>query len=99
MTTKSVEARQLYFEIDGELKPMQIGATINLEDCAEIVSDVDGTSNNPEYFKGVEITFKISKKECKRLKKVLQSVMPKYFTNNWRKMHHLPIIRRRGKKK
>lgn len=99
MPTKNIEARQLYFEIDGELKPIQIGGAITLEDCAEIVSDVDSTLRNPEYFKGGEITFKMSKKECKRLKRVLQSVCPIYFTNNWRKMHHLPLIRRRGKRK
>lgn len=99
MPTGEAENGKIYFEIDGELKPMQIGGTITLEDCASIVSDVDCVLNNPEDFKGGEITFKMSRKESKRIKKVLQSVMPRYFTNNWRKMHHLPIIRRRGKRK
>lgn len=99
MPTGEVENGKIYFEIDGELKPMQIGGTITLEDCASIVSDVDCVLNNPEDFKGGEITFKMSRKESKRIKKVLQSVMPRYFTNNWRKMHHLPLIRRRGKRK
>ena len=96
MPPKNIEPGQLYYEIDGKLKPMEAG--VNIDECAEIVSDVGSALNNPEYFKGGEITFKISKKECKRLKKVLQSVMPKYFTNNWRKMHHLPLIRRREKR-
>lgn len=99
MPTGEVENGKIYFKIDGELKPMQIGGTITLEDCASIVSEVDCVLNNPEDFKGGEITFKMSRKESKRIKKVLQSVMPRYFTNNWRKMHHLPIIRRRGKRK
>lgn len=97
MPPKKSKAGQLYYEIDGELKPLEMGASI--EDCAEIVSGVDTALSNPEYFKGGEITFKMSRKESKRLKKVLQSVMPVYFTNNWRKMHHLPLIRRRGKRK
>lgn len=88
---------QLYYEIDGELKPLEIG--VNIAECAEIVSNVDSALSNPEYFKGGEITFKMPRKEYKRLKKVLQSVMPRYFTNNWRKMHHLPLIRRMGKRK
>lgn len=97
MPSKNVEAGQLYYEIDGELKLVEMG--VSLEDCAEIVSDVDSALNNPEYFKSGEITFKISRKESKRMKKVLQSVLPRYFTNNWRKMHHLPLIGRREKRK
>lgn len=97
MPTGNSETGQLYYEIDGELKPIEMG--VSLEDCAEIVSDVDSALRNPEYFKGGEITFKVPRKESKRLKKVLQSVIPRYFTNNWCKMHHLPLIRRRGKRK
>lgn len=99
MPPKEIESRKIYYEIDGELKPFEIGGVITLDDCEDIVSDVDSTLRNPEYFKGGEIIFKMSRKERKRLKKVFQSVMPKYFTNNWRKMHHLPIIRRREKRK
>lgn len=98
MPPKNFKAGQLYYEVDGELKPMQIGGTITLEDCTEIVSDVDKALSNPEYFKGVEITFKISRKESKRMKKILQSVRPRYFTNNWRKIHHLPTRRRENRK-
>lgn len=99
MPPKEIENGKIYYEIDGELKPLEIGGAITLEDCEDIVSDVDSALINPEYFKGGEMTFKMSRKESKRLKKALQSVMPGYFTNNWRKMHHLPLIRRRGKRK
>jgi len=99
MPTGEIENGKIYYEADGELKPMQMGGAITLEDCAEIVSDVDSALRNPEYFKGREITFKISRKESKRMKNVFQSIMPRYFTNNWRKMHHLPMVRRRGKRK
>lgn len=99
MPPKEIESRKIYYEIDGESKPMQIGGVITLEDCAEVVSDTESALINPEYFKGGEITFKMSRKESKRMKKVLQSVCSIYFTNNWRKMHHLPLIRRRGKRK
>lgn len=97
MPPKEIENGKIYYEIDGELKPLEMG--ISIEECAEIVSDVDSALSNPEYFKGGEITFKMSRKENKKLKKVLQSVMPRYFTNNWRKMHNLPLIRQRGKRK
>lgn len=96
MLPKNVETGQLYYEID-ELKPIEMG--VSLEDCTEIVSDVDSALSNLEYFKGGEITFKMSQKESKRMKKVLQGVCPRYFTNNWRKMHHLPLVRRREKRK
>lgn len=97
MPPKEIENGKIYYEIDGELKPLEMGASI--EECTEIVSDVDSALNNPEYFKGGEITFKMPRKEHKKFKKALQIVIPKYFTNNWRKMHHLPLIRRRGKRK
>lgn len=97
MPTGNSGTGQIYCEINGELKPLEMG--VSIDECAEIVSNVDSALSNPEYFKGGEITFKTPRKECKRLKKAFQSVMPRYFTNNWRKMHHLPMIRRRGKRK
>lgn len=97
MPTENNEMGKLYYETDGELKPIEMG--VSLEDCTETVDDIDNALSNPEYFKGGEITFKMSRKESKRLKKVIQSVMPRYFTNNWRKAHHLPLIRWRGKRK
>lgn len=99
MPPKDIESGKLYCEIEGKLNPIQIGGTITLEDFAQIVSDADSALSNPKYFKGGEITFKVPRKERKRMKKALQSVMLGYFTNNWRKMHHLPLIRRRGKRK
>lgn len=99
MPPKEIENGKIYYEIGEKLKPLEIGAAITLGDCEDIVSDVYSALNNPEYFKGGEIAFKMSRKESKRLKKVFQSVMPRYFTNNWRKMHHLPLIRRRRKRK
>lgn len=98
MPTKNETNGQLFYEVDGERKPLEIGE-LSLEDCSDIVCDVENTINNPEYFKGGEITFKISQKVYKQMKKVMQSVFPRYYTNNWRKMHYLPMIRRRGKKK
>lgn len=99
MPTGNRESGQLYYEIDGELKPIAVGGTITLDDCEEIVSDVDNALSNPEYFKGGEITFKMPRKEYKRLKKVLRGILPRYSTNNWRKIRHLPLIRWMGKRK
>lgn len=96
MPTGNENNSQIFFEIDGELKPSKIG--VSLEDCEDIVYDVENMINSAEYFKGGEIAFKISQKEYKRLRKVMQSVFPRCYTNNWRKMHYLPMIRRRGKR-
>lgn len=96
MPTNNAETRKLYYEIDGELRPLEMSG--NIEECTEIASDVGSALSNPEYFKGGEITLKMPRKEYKKMKKALQSVIPRYFTNNWRKTHHLPLIRRRGKR-
>lgn len=98
MPAKHHNPTQLFLKTEsGKYQPMETEES--LRDCAEIAFNVDGALRNPEYFKGGEITFKIPRKESKRMKKVLQSIMPRYFTNNWRKMHHLPLIRRRRKRK
>lgn len=97
MPTGNIETGRLYYdEINGNRKPVEM---IYPEDFTDIFPNLDNVINNPEHFKGGEITFKMSRKECKRMKKILQSVCPRYFTNNWRKIHHLPLIRRRGKRK
>lgn len=94
MPPKDYNQTQIFFKTEnGEYHPV----SASIEECAEMVSDVDSTWNNPEYFKGGEMTFEIPRKEYERLKKILQSVCPIYSTNNWRKMHHLPLIGRRGR--
>ena len=98
MPPKGHNQTRLFFKTEnGEYQPIEMG--VSLEDCAEIVSDVDSALSNPEYFKGGEITVKMPRKTYKKFKKLIQSNCPRYFTNNWRKMHHLPLIRRRGNKK
>lgn len=98
MPTGNETSGQLFYEVDGEMKPLEIGE-LSLEDCSDIVCDVENAISNPEYFKGGEITFKMSRKAYKKMRKALKSVIPRYFTNNWCKMHHLPLIRRRWKRK
>lgn len=95
MPIESEANRQFFFEIDGEMKQIETGVTI--EDCKQIVEDVENVLHNPEFFKGGEIEFKMSRKERKRCKKVMQLLIPRYFSNNWRKMHGLPIVRRKIK--
>lgn len=97
MPPKEIESRKIYYEIDGELKLFEMGASI--EECEDIVSDTDSELNNLKYFKGGEITFKMSRKGSKRIKELLQIIIPRHFTNNWRKIHHLPLIRKRGGKR
>lgn len=93
MPIKNEIGSQFFYEIDGQMKPLSIGMpSLETED---IVRDVDNTINNPEYLKGGEMKFKMSRKEYKRFKKYMRSVTPTYWTNNWRKMHCLTMIRRR----
>lgn len=93
MPTKTDENRQFFLEVDGELKTVEMGVTI--EECAEIVHNVENAINNPEFFKGGEVAFTMSYKQRKRYKRVLQSVLPRYYTNNWRKMHGLAMVGRK----
>lgn len=85
--------RQFFLEIDGELKPVEMGVTI--EDCTEIVQDVESAIHNLEFFKGGEIKFKMDKKTRKMCREVLQDGFLRIYTNNWRKMHGLTMVRRK----
>lgn len=93
MPTKGIEENKVYFMVDGELRPFtEIKGIENIGiDSEEKIE----TSEFPEY----EVTFKLSRKSLKQLKKIFLTARPKLFINNWRKMHHLPLIRRRGKRK
>lgn len=98
MPPKDHKPTQLFFKTEnGEYQSIETG--VSTEDCADIVSDVDSALSNPEYFKGGEITMKMSRKAHKKFKKLIRDNCPRYFTNNWRKIHHLLLIRRRGKRK
>ena len=66
MPIKDYKQTQLFLKTEnGEYHPV----SASIEECAEMVSDVDSAWNNPECFKGGEITFEIPWKECKRLKR------------------------------
>ena len=96
MPTKNKTSGQLFCETNGEIMPLEIGE-LSLRDWPDIVLCEESITNNPEYFNGGEITLKISQKEFRKWKKIMRNICPIYLTNNWRKMHGLPI-RRRSKK-
>lgn len=93
MPTKDYEQSKIFFKTeDGEWQPFtEIKGIENIgienEEKIEI-------AEFPEY----EATFTLSRKSSKKLKKLFIATRPKIFINNWRKIHHLPIIRRRGKR-
>lgn len=89
MHPKDGKESKIYFMVNGEMKP--VSECVSLDDCADIVDKVESVWSNPEYFKG-EITVKVSKKTCKQVKML---VCPRYYFNNWRKMHGLPLVRRK----
>lgn len=93
MPTKGIEENKVYFMVDGELQPFtEIKGIENIGiDSEERIE----TSEFPEY----EATFTLSRKSLKELKKLFLATRQKLFINNWRKMHHLPLIRRRRKRK
>lgn len=93
MPTGYSETGQLYFEIDGELQPFT--EIKGIENIGNFIDEQIEISEFPEY----EATFKLSRKSSKKLKKMFLATRPKLFTNNWRKIRHLPLIRRRGKRK
>lgn len=93
MPPKNIETGQLYFEINGELRPFTEAKGI--ENIGIESDEKIEISEFPEY----EATFTLSRKPSKKLKKLFIATRPKIFINNWRKMHHLPLIRRREKRK
>lgn len=93
MPTGYSETGQLYFEIDGELQPFT-----EIKEIQNIGIESDEKIENSE-FPEYEVTFKPSRKSLKELKKMFLTTRQKPFTNNWHKMHGLPLARRRGKKK
>ena len=93
MPTKGIEENKVYFMVDGELRPFT-----EIKEIQNIGIESDEkieTSEFPEH----EATFTLSRKLLKELKKLFFTTRPKLFINNWRKMHHLPLIRRREKRK
>ena len=94
MPTGNEANGQFFYEVGGERTPLEIGG-LSLEDCSDIICDVENEINNPEYFKGGEISFNMPRKTYKKFKKVIRNVFPRYFTNNWRKIHGFPMTRRR----
>lgn len=93
MPIKGREETNIYFMVDGELRPFT--EIKGIENVGNISDEKIEISEFPEY----EVTFKLSRKSSKKLKKLFLATRPKLFTNNWRKMHHLPLTRRRGKRK
>lgn len=94
MPPKDYEQSQIFFKMeDGELQPF--AEIKGIENIGNFSDEQIEISEFPEY----EATFKLSRKSSKKLKKMFLSTRPKLFTNNWRKMHHLPMVRRRGKRK
>lgn len=94
MPPKDYEKSKIFFKTeDGELQPFT-----EIKGIEDIGIENEEKIEIPE-FSEYEATFKLSRKTSKKLKKMFPATRPKLFTNNWRKIHHLPMIRRRGKRK
>lgn len=94
MPPKDYEQSKIFFKTeDGEMQPFT--EIKGIENIGNFSDEKIGISEFPEY----EATFKLSRKTSKKLKELFLTTRPKPFKNNWRKMHHLPMIRRREKRK
>lgn len=103
MIPDNPETVKFYLWIGGELTPIE--NRMNCVEFTETVCDIDGELNNQEQSNylfvesgTIEISFKTPKKEYRKIKRFIQSICPRNCTNNWRKMHGLPMIRRRKNK-
>lgn len=106
MPPKNVEMGQLYYEIRGKLQPIKM---VSMGECTEIISDVD-SALHPEYLKGSEMSFELTNEGKKQITEFIKPFLitfgemekllkRTFWCNNWRKMHHLPMIRQRGRRK
>lgn len=102
MPPKEYEPSQIFLKTEnGEYQP--IGNSVELtEEPEKIFSD-----NVSEFLKTAEISVSLAESASRELVKILnQKIMGDIWKefqnmscNNWRKMHHLPLIRRREKRK
>ena len=104
MPPKEIENGKIYCEINGELNT--IGNSVEFTAEPENISDDDCA----RYFKGMELSFELTDEGRKQLSEFMKPHLKEFedmekllkrtfWCNNWRKMHHLPLIRRRGKGK
>lgn len=101
MPTKNAETGQLYCEIDGELKPM--GEPIEISEILEnMEKDIYLAALGKT--KNISLVENASEEICKSINKSIANDIWEIFQkeiscNNWRKVHHLPMIRWKGKRK
>lgn len=105
MPTKDPNLTQIFFKMEnGEFQPFPQPQEILLE-----TEDIS-RNENIDCFKNMEVSFEIDDESSKRLNsffcpyfdyadQIYEFFKRTIWCNNWRKMHHLPIIRRRGKRK
>lgn len=102
MPPKDYEPSQIFFKTeDGKYQP--IGNSVELTEEPE---NIFGDNVN-EFFKKAEMSVPLVESASRELTRILnQKIMGDIWKefqnmscNNWRKMHHLPLIIRRGKRK
>lgn len=102
MPPKDYEPSQILLKTeDGEYQP--IGNSVELtEEPENIFGD-----NVSEFLQKAEMSISLAESASRELTRILnQKIMGDIWKdfqdmscNNWRKMHHLPLVRRRGKRK
>lgn len=96
MPPKNETSGQFFYEVDREMKPIEIGQ-IDLNDIPNFeIYEPNIENEKPKHidFYGT-IHFRLSRKSRRKLMKaLLYGNVPIYITNNWRKRHGLPMSRR-----
>lgn len=87
MPTKGSEHPHIGIMVDGEFRPLQ---PLTEAQALSSASDTDDFGLHSSSMTG-KATIILSKKQIRRLTAVLT---PREFTNNWRRMHGLPMRRR-----
>lgn len=101
MTPKDCEPSHIFLKTEGG-EYLPIGSVELTEKPENIFGD-----NVNEFLQKAEMSVSLAESASRELARILnQKIMgdiwkefQRMSCNNWRKMHHLPLIRRRGKRK
>lgn len=103
MPTRDIKQMQFYMETESEER-------VPVSDIPEITLEPEDAPNEEymEYFNGGEFEIELTEEAKKQLAELINPVLKvlgnmgeilkrTFLCNNWRKMHGLPLIRRRNR--
>lgn len=103
MPPKDQNLTQLFFKTkSGEYQPMP--------EIPELSLELEDVSNNTKYLKSKDFSFQLTDKGKKQLAEFMELCLKifrdmvkilkrTFLCNNWRKKHHVPLIRQKRKRR